>query len=529
MTLKTLGESFCATVGRQGGRPALEVSGQNISYEQLYEKAASFAAILEKSCTAGGPALTAIFAHRSVTAFAGVVGALLRGHGYVPLNKTFPSERTRAMLQRSGCNSMIVDEASSRQLDQVLDGLDRALVILLPETGAVEELASRHPRHKFLGQTDLAGHDGFVPIAAPADALAYVLFTSGSTGTPKGVMVAQRNVRHYVDFICERFDISSKDRLSQTFDMTFDLSASDMFVAWERGACLCCLSEKTLLNPARFIADSKVTFWFSVPSTGVFMKRLGSLKAGAFPDLRVSLFCGEALPAEIARAWSLAAPNSIVENVYGPTELTIACTYYRWDESKSPGESEHGVVPIGEPFSGMTAVVVDEFLNEVPRGEEGELLMTGPQLSLGYLDDPARTAAAFIRLPGRGETFYRTGDRVRRPLDGAPMTYLGRMDNQIKILGHRVELGEVEAVVREASGVDGVVALGWPRTPGGAGGIEVFLETESPLKPDLQQQVERRLPVYMAPRKYRPLPRLPLNSNGKYDRPALVRLLEPSS
>jgi amino acid adenylation domain-containing protein len=484
------------------------------------------AATLSHFSKGDGPLLTAVFAYRSGTAFAGVLASLLRGHGYVPLNRTFPVERTRGMLERSGCRAMVVDTESAKQLDKVLEGLEQPMLVVLPELADTAEFSTRWPQHRFVGTNELLSHEGWINSEAAPDASAYVLFTSGSTGTPKGVMVSNRNVAHYVDFVTKRYSMTHEDRFSQTFDMTFDLSAADMFVAWQCGACLCCLSEKTLLNPARFINESGVTIWFSVPSTGVFMKRFGSLKPGAYPQLRVSLFCGEALPIEIARAWADAAPRSIVENIYGPTELTIACTYYRWDAAKTPEESEHGVVPIGVPFPGMKVLITDESLKEVPPGETGELLMTGPQLSLGYLNDPEKTAATFIKPPGHDVVYYRTGDRVRRPIEGKPITYLGRMDNQTKILGHRVELGEVESVVREESGVDGVVALGWPRTPGGAGGVEVFIETDTALKPQLKESVDRRLPVYMAPRKYRTLPKFPLNANGKYDRPALLKILE---
>jgi non-ribosomal peptide synthetase component F len=191
--------------------------------------------------------------------------------------------------------------------------------------------------------------------------------------------------------------------------MTFDLSAADMFAAWECGACVCCPSEKTLINPGRFINDARLTIWFSVPSTAVFMKRLGALKAGTYYNLRVSMFCGEALPVEVAKAWAEAAPNSLVENLYGPTELTIACMYYRWDSTYSLTESVYGVVPIGEPFPNMLPLVVDQSLNGVAPGEEGELLMTGPQLSLGYWRDPGKTAAAFVIPPGCSEVYYREG------------------------------------------------------------------------------------------------------------------------
>jgi acyl-CoA synthetase (AMP-forming)/AMP-acid ligase II len=256
------------------------------------------------------------------------------------------------------------------------------------------------------------------------------------------------------------------------------------------------------------------------------MKRLGSLKPGSYPKLRVSLFAGEALPMDLTKTWAAAAPHSIVENFYGPTELTVSCTYYRWDAARSSAECEHGVVPIGYPFPGMAPLVANASLREVAPGADGELLMTGPQLALGYLDDPGKTADAFVKPPERAEIYYRTGDRVRRPLEGQPMTYLGRMDNQIKILGRRVELGEIEAVVREESGVLGVVALGWPMTTTGVRGVEVFLEVEEFGQAELKKRVERRLPGYMAPRNYRFLPRFPLNANGKHDRQALLRILE---
>lgn len=525
-TAKTLSSGFLNSVEAFGDRAAVEVSGEVLTYAKVFEKAASLAATLAREQVGWEVPLTAVFAYRSAIAFVGVLGALLHGHGYVPLNRTFPAERTRIMLQRSGCRSVVVDANSESQLEQILEGIDDEMLVVLPERHDIRELATRWPKHRFLGSGELAASEQWRPVAVSPDSIAYLLFTSGSTGAPKGVMVAHRSVRHYIDFVAEQLSISQDDRFSQTFDMTFDLSVADMFVAWERGACVCCPSERTLLNPGRFIIDAGLTIWFSVPSTAVFMKRLGALKASAYPRLRVSLFCGEALPVDVVKAWTEAAPNSIVENFYGPTELTIACTRYRWDPARSPSESAYGIVPIGEPFPGMVPLVVDESLSEVNSGEDGELLMTGPQVALGYWRDPAKSAAAFVRPPGRSEVYYRTGDRVRKPSQDRPMLHLGRVDNQIKILGHRVELGEVEAVVREESGVDGVVALGWPKTVSGAGAVEVFLQSERPNRPDLKERVAKRLPSYMAPRRYHYLPEFPLNVNGKYDRKTLMQHLE---
>jgi acyl-coenzyme A synthetase/AMP-(fatty) acid ligase len=254
------------------------------------------------------------------------------------------------------------------------------------------------------------------------------------------------------------------------------------------------------------------------------MRRLGELKAGSYPRLRLSLFCGEALPVEVACDWRLAAPNSVIENIYGPTELTIGCTSYRWDDRTSPAECEQGIVPIGEPFEDMEALIVDEELREVAMGCEGELLMTGPQLSQGYWDDEEKTRRAFVSVADRSGLYYRTGDRVHRSAPGRPLTYLGRLDNQIKVLGNRVELGEVEAVVRNLCGVAGVVAVAWPNSSG-AYKIELFLEAEKFDTELLMKQLKTKLPYYMVPRRIRTLPRLPLNPNGKYDRKTLEVIL----
>ena len=525
---RSLRDGFLRAAATMPDRPALEVAGETLTYARLHDLAAGLAATLERERPASDPPLTAVFGARSVTAFAGVLGALLRGHGYVPLNPKFPADRTRVMLERSGCEAMIVDAAAAEQLDAVLDGVERSLVIVLPDLADVSALAARWPRHAFVAAGSLAASEGFTPKPVDPSAIAYLLFTSGSTGTPKGVMVAHRNVLAFLDVMAERYGITADDRFSQTFDMTFDLSVFDLFLAWERGACVCCPPENALMTPGRFIRDAGLTVWFSVPSTAVFMRKLKMLKPGSYPTLRWSLFCGEPLPAESARAFAGAAPNSIVENLYGPTELTIACTLYRWDNERSPAESALGVVPIGAPYPGMTAIVVGEDLREVAPGEDGELLLTGPQVTLGYWQDPEKTAAAFVVPPGRDETFYRTGDRVRRPVGDAPMTYRGRVDHQVKVLGHRVELGEIEAAMREESGIDAAVAIGWPPTPAGVGGVVAFLGDLDVDIDALRERLRGRLPSYMVPREIRLLAELPLNANGKYDRKVLKTTLEES-
>jgi amino acid adenylation domain-containing protein len=418
-----------------------------------------------------------------------------------------------------------VDPTAADRVDGLLEGVEEPRLVLLPDAADVSALAARHPRHRILGARDLAPADACTLGPADPDGVAYVMFTSGSTGRPKGVVVAHRNVTAFVDVMVERYGITEADRFSQTFDLTFDLSVFDMFCAWERGACLCVPTAQEKAFPAKYVARHALTVFFGVPSTGVLMSRLRMLKPGRHPSLRWVLFCGEALPAEIAERFAAAAPNAAVENLYGPTELTIACTLHRWDPATSPSWSERGVVPIGEPFPGMEALVCDEALREVPRGAPGELLMTGPQLTLGYWDDPDKTDEVFVTPPGRHRVHYRTGDRVRWPR-GEPMRYLGRVDHQIKVQGYRVELGEVEAVLREVSGAEVAVAIGWPRTASGADGLVGFVGDPDGDAEAILAAARARLPAYMQPSAVHLVDRFPLNANGKVDRGALRAALE---
>jgi amino acid adenylation domain-containing protein len=530
---RSLGSGFLAACERFPERPALEVEGKTFSYRDLRDRAAALAATVAHMGALHGQdhdaALTAVFARRSATAFAGVLAALLRGHGYVPLNPTFPVERSKNMLERSGSRCVIVDGAAEAQLRSLLEKVEVRRVWILPERDDVDELRRAFPAQTFVGARELAAPQEWREAPADPDGIAYLLFTSGSTGIPKGVMVAHRNVTAFVDAMVERYAVDENDRFSQMFEMTFDLSAFDVFVAWERGACVCCPSPQDLLMPARYVASSGITFWFSVPSTGVLMNKLRMLKKDLYPSVRFALFCGEALPAEIAQAFAVAMPNAIVENLYGPTELTIACTLYRWHSDSSPSDCENGLVPIGVPYPGMQALVVDESLMEVAPGETGELLMTGPQLTLGYWQDPERTRTAFRVPPGRQERFYRTGDRVRRPLGAGPLVYLGRLDQQLKVHGYRVELGEIEAVLRQEAGIDVAIAVGWPRSARGAEGIVAFLAADEIDQESLRERLKGRLPPYMVPKQVIAMSRLPLNSNGKVDRGALLETLEAAT
>jgi non-ribosomal peptide synthetase component F len=277
--------------------------------------------------------------------------------------------------------------------------------------------------------------------------------------------------------------------------------------------------------PAKFIRDHALTMWFSVPSLVALLSNMRLLQPKCFPSLRFSLFCGEPLTATHAQDWQEAAPNSIVENLYGPTETTIAVSHYRWDPSKSPQECLNGIVPIGWPFAGQQCRVADHERGKV--SETGELCLAGSQVTDGYWNNPEKTRCQFVRFPETGGTlWYRTGDLVKRGENGC-LYYLGRIDHQVKIRGYRVELQEIEVVLRKTSKAEQVVAVPWPVADGSADGVVAFISGASNLD-DLHilNRCREALPDYMVTRRIYRLEEMPLNDNRKVDRKKLVKLLE---
>src|SRR5439155_18319273 len=186
------------------------------------------------------------------------------------------------------CRAIVVDALAAEQLESVLADVERPLLLVFPDQEDVEAERRRWPRHTIVGAGDLEPGESLRPPETDDDALAYLLFTSGSTGVPKGVMVSHANVTHFVQRMLDRFDITHEDRLSQTFDMTVDVSVFDMFVGWDRGVCVCCPSAATVIKPGKFIRESELTVWFSVPSIALLMKRFGMLKPDLYPTLRWS-------------------------------------------------------------------------------------------------------------------------------------------------------------------------------------------------------------------------------------------------
>ncbi|PPA60256.1 amino acid adenylation domain-containing protein [Micromonospora chalcea] len=475
---------FERTAARVPEAVALEVGGEPVTYRRLRDLADGLAGRIHAE-VGRRPRAVGLLAARSLPAYAGYLAALRAGAVVVPLNPAFPPARTARLCRDAGVDALVVDDAGAATAAQV----------------AGDAVTVR-----------LDGAPGVAPPAAPVapDDVAYLLFTSGSTGRPKGVPIRHRNVDAFLTCCRDRYPVGPGDRLSQTFDLTFDPSVFDMFVAWGGGATLVVPQPDEVLTPVRFVNERRITHWFSVPSVVSLARRMRMLSPGAMPGLRHSLFAGEALTLEQARAWAAAAPGSVVENLYGPTELTVTCTGHRLpaDPADWPATS-NGTVPIGDAHPGLDAILRGE--DGTVGGDDGELCVHGPQRFDGYLD-PADDEDRFVTYAGR--RYYRTGDRVRR--EHGTLVHHGRLDDQVKLRGYRIELGEIEMVLRGHPGVQDAVVLAF-----GAGAdvaLRAVYTGAAGITAELTRRCADRLPGYMVPARIHHVAALPTNANGKTDR-----------
>jgi len=501
---------------------ALFVGGERFSYAELGNLARRIAGWLRRN-TGKVSGRVGILASRTWEAYAGVLGTLWSGAAYVPINPRTPEDRLIHILQVTNLDALVVDQAGLDMLsNRVLEAAPRRILVGVATKPSQSTL--ERPGTSFQSIAELPDEGPAQPVHVPGDGLAYIIFTSGTTGTPKGVMIEAESVARYRGVVQERCPFRSTDRVSQVAELTFDNSVLDLYVTWAAGAGLFVVPASQLVAPAKFIRDHELNIWFSVPSTACILERMKMLKPNSFPSLRFSIFAGEALPIATAQAWQIAAPNSVVENFYGPTEVTVDCIAQRLEDPPNVTRNR-GSLAIGKPFPGIQAGIVDANLNFLPPGEEGELIVSGRQLARGYFQDPELTAARFPTLEGR--RWYRTGDLAYQDASGA-FHHLGRIDNQVKILGNRVELEEVEAHLREIVGTDLVAAVAWPLTDGRATGLVAFHCAPAVTREQVRDEMKKRVPDYMVPQRVHQLDTLPLGATGKIDRKALTRMLDES-
>jgi D-alanine--poly(phosphoribitol) ligase subunit 1 len=502
----TLIRGFAAVAKATPESLALIVDDEEIRYGELARRARSLAAKLPAP-QGGGAARVGVLAGRNAGAYAGVLGAWWAGATYAPLGLGWPDRRLVSVPEQLRLDALIVDANGARRINAHTRAVCPDLII------HAETAISDPPA------------DAFEPIERERNEIAYIIFTSGTTGPPKGVQIPVGAIVDHLAVIQAEYGFTAGDRVSLAFDLTFDPSILNMLMTWNAGASLHVAPAKSLLAPAAFIQDHALTVWNSAPTVVGLAARLGVLKPGALPSLRISIFGGDTLTLSAAEIWRQAAPNSVIDNVYGPTEATIECLRQRLTEPPIV-TPERGAVALGLPYPGVAAAIVDHDRRFLPAGETGELAIAGTQLAVGYLDRPDLTAAKFPTIGG--VRWYMTGDKAYQDAAGR-FHHLGRLDDQIKIRGHRVELGEIEGRLREAAGAADVAAVGWPIADGGATDITAFVVTPPGAVFDadaLRAALQRVLPSHMVPKLLREVAALPLTAHGKLDRAALVQALD---
>jgi amino acid adenylation domain-containing protein len=493
--------------------------GDRLTYGRLAERSGRIARMLrEAGCRRGDR--VCLLMPKSPDAVAALLGIYRAACVYVPLDPASPAARLR----------------------RIFDSCEPALVLAGGATGPLLEELTADPGQAgpvpvgWLGATP-AGGLGFAPRFADADLdaapptptgrgptrddAAHILFTSGSTGTPKGVVITHANVLAFIDWATRYFGIGPSDRISGHPPLHFDLSMLDLFGTFAAGAQLHLVPPDLNLLPnrlAEFIRRSELTQWFSVPSILSYVAKFDVVRSPDFPALRRLLWCGEVFPTASLVHWMRRLPHVTFTNLYGPTETTIASSYYTL-----PACPEEGPVPIGTACPGEELLILDERLAPVAAGETGDLYIGGVGLSPGYFRDPGKTREAFVTGPRGADPsgrIYRTGDRARRGEDGL-VQFLGRSDSQIKSRGYRIELGEIESglaaleEVRECA----VVALATERFEGALICCAYVPAADHGATPaDLRRRLGRALPSHMLPVRWLPLDRLPRNANGKIDR-----------
>ena len=431
---------------------ALEIEGRAISYEELVDNAMAIAAMLYEFGAKGET--IGLVGQRKPSSYMGLLGIIFSGCNFTPINPKYNLSKIKSIIDGSKVRILVGDYDDINRLDRSI--IDNVEISFFPDKASAKD-----NKINFNGLFSINNSNSLLtPVDCAPTALAYVNYTSGSTGLPKGVMVTHRNVESFLNNMHQIYSLDPMFRASQSFGLSFDPSVSDIFFTWMELGTLCVVPEDELLVPSDFIKREEITFWNSVPSIVNFMLKTGNLEPGSFPKLTHSMFCGEQFPIEIAKAWQLAAPNSSIENLYGPTETTIYISRHVHSMPNEKKQYRNGIVPIGLPFPDHSVALIDENNCKIDDSSDGEIVFSGPQLTVGYLNDSEKTDQSFVRFDWdeSNSIWYKTGDLGFINLDG-DMECIGRKDNQIKIAGRRIEIGEIEDILSKFDLTSGAVVV----------------------------------------------------------------------
>ena len=496
---------FEARAARTPDATAVAHGGHTLSYAALNARANQLAHALVEAGV-GAEVLVGVLLDRSPDLIVALLAVLKAGGAYVPLDTAAPAVRLADTARRAGL---------------------RALISTAPRLDALPDLAGAAARNVLL-DTD-AERIAAQPVVNRGTAIdpaqtAYVIFTSGSTGRPKGVAVPHAALAAYAVSSVDRFALTPADRVLQFASIAFDTAGEEIYPTLLAGAALVLRDEAAAGSPEGFlascarervsVADLPTAFWDELAAA----MAIAGLRAPA--ELRLMIIGGEKAIAERALQWAAAAPAVRLLNTYGPTEATIVSTEFDVDVAADLGD-----VPIGRPVPGAEVYVLDRVGEPVPAGVAGELHIGGAGLARGYVGEPALTAERFVPDPfsGRaGARLYRSGDLVRFDPDGA-IEFLGRVDDQVKLRGFRIEPGEIESVLAAHRAVAQAVVLVREDRPGDRRLVAYVVPVAGavPASADLRRWLKERLPEYMVPSAVMLLDELPLTTNRKVDRRAL--------
>jgi amino acid adenylation domain-containing protein len=492
-TTETLHSMFTNQAERTPNSPAVIAPDTTLTYAELRRRAAGLGARLRRMSAAPN-ALVAIVLPKGWEQVVAALGVLYSGAAYLPVDPSLPAERLRYLLEDGECGLAV----TNRELDAAIDwpsAVERVRVDET-ETGTLDE-----------------------PVARPDD-LAYVIYTSGSTGNPKGVMIEHRQAANTIRDINRRFGVGPGDRVLAISSLSFDLSVYDIFGTLAAGAAIVVPEPTALRNPAlwaELIDSHRVTIWNSVPALMDLLTDYASTSSVSLRSIRLALLSGDWIPTALPERVKAITGGAQVISLGGATEASIWSICYPVEKTNPTWDS----IPYGRALSNQSFYVLNEKFEECPAWATGELFIGGDGVARGYWRDPEKTRASFIDRE-TGERIYRTGDLGRWLPDGN-IEFLGRRDQQVKVQGYRVELGEIEAQLQKHPGVESAVVTASAERHGNKRlqGYVTAAEGTALDVDELQAHLAARLPDYMVPSTIVVLDTFPLTANGKVNRQTL--------
>lgn len=500
-------------------RPAFGDPEKDITFRELVRKARAAGELLSSDVQAESP--VAFYLEKSVDAVTAMFGAVYAGGFYSFIDVRQPAARAQKVLDVLEPAVLITDEENAEKAEEFSFGGRRILLKDLLEKAGKMLSGQEAPLSPVLARIRSAMTD-----TAPL----YVNFTSGSTGTPKGVAVCHRSVIEFIAHFAPLFQVTEEDVFGNQAPFDFDVSVKDIYSGLYTGAKVQIIPREYFSNPTQlmdYLCEKKTTVLIWAVSAMCFVSIMNALDYRTPETVRAVGFSGEVMPIKQLNVWKKYLPGVMYVNLYGPTEITCNCTYYVLNPEKEYGLEE--VIPAGTAFENEKVFLLNEENQEVDPSDlsgEGEICVGGTCVALGYYRDPERTAAAFVQNPLNDrypERIYRTGDIGRYDADGN-LVYVSRKDFQIKHLGHRIELGEVEADTMARDGVSRACCIYDAKKK-----RLILFYTGEREKKDLEKELKEILPPFMVPNKTIRLEEMPLNKNGKIDRHALEAIYQKPS